>query len=230
MEIPIFIAVKGLDEDNIKKNKELLVYAYSYLEEHQIIDKCHVISDDQVLCDFAKTIGFQEVWLDDAREDASNLELYGIKSYIEKNKMQCEWLISFNISRPFKSRSLLFDIINRIDDSYDFITSYVNAFNRSIFFLNDHEDEFIDEPLDEFKPNLQQVRMVDSSIFAIKKVFLDKIMKNSNPYKDIWKANFCTVEHDTLYMHVKTYNDIRRLKHLEKIFSKVHQVKSELKI
>ena len=60
--IPIFITVRGNNEENIKKHQECLKFAYIFIKEQDLFSQTYIISDNQTeILDFAKDLGFTKI-------------------------------------------------------------------------------------------------------------------------------------------------------------------------
>ena len=75
-QIPIFITVRGDNLQTIKRNEEALKYSYILISEMNLFNQTYIISDNNDMLNYAKTLGFKNVIISILRQVISLIGLY----------------------------------------------------------------------------------------------------------------------------------------------------------
>ena len=212
LTIPIFICIKGVSKRCPGKNKMLLPYAYSYLTKIGEINNVIIISEDNELLQYAQSLGFLNIYKEDYIENGD--ELLSISNYFINNHICYSYFFLFPICQPYKNLDLINKFKKNIDklDSYDFITSKTFIEDRSIFYIDDHNN-FINKSnnLNERKGSLcKTYYMIDGSLYLFKYSFFEKIMNTINKNSALWNSNFYTIENNSIFLDIDYKNDLNK--------------------
>jgi len=233
INIPIFIVLKGCNEEEKYKSKMMLPYAFFYMNEQQFVHRCIIISSEQDLLEYAKLLGFEHTFLESCNHIGQcTLEINGILHWLNDNKDEKhDWFIDFSIDQPFKDPKLLYNCIREINDNYDIVVSYSKMKDRSKLFISE-DNKFITnvdnaQRMIDYCPT---VKFIDSSIMAIKTSFFmnccannSSIVSKYNFYQKFWSGKFLTVENKTMFIQILNKQNIDRFDTVHKIYQKVQE-------
>lgn len=208
--IPIFITVRGNNEENIKKHQECLKFAYIFIKEQDLFSQTYIISDNQTeILDFAKDLGFTNLiyYPCGSQKDYKYLEYLAIYRFGVENNYHPDWFIILNINQLFRSRNLIAECIRNIDDKYDVIASYTEISNRSHFFVDEALNKYTDDP-HLLSSEHDRVKMVDACIYAIKTEFAYSCMEYDDPSTRFWSGKIKYFENTGVYTDIYTVEDI----------------------
>ena len=207
--IPIFITVRGNNEENIIKHKEALKFAYIFIEEQDLFDQTYIISDNKELLDFAKKLGFTNTihYPCGSQKDYKYLEYLATYRYGVENNYHPDWIIILNINQLFRSKNLIAECIRHIDDKFDVIASYTEISNRSHFFVDEALNQN-DKDVHLLSSEYQRVEMVDAAIYAIKSDFAFSCMEFDDPSAHFWAGKIKYFKNESVYTDIYTVEDI----------------------
>ena len=221
-KIPIFITVRGNNIGAIKKNKEALKYTYILIRDMNLFSQTYIISDNQDMLDYAKTMGFINTIYQkcNSDDDISYLDYIGIYNYYKQTGYKPDWFILMALNQLFKNRSLIYDCIRNIDDSYDVVASYTEISNRSAFFIKN--DKIVSSGHMVTHERDRQ-KMIDASIYAIKSDFAIKCMQSEglDPSAVFWSGKIKYFENSSIYTDVTSLNDIKKYEDTGDIIDKI---------
>ena len=207
--IPIFITVRGNDEDSIIKHKEALKFAYIFIKEQDLFSQTYIISDNKKdILDFAKELGFTNLihYPCGSKKDLKYLEYLATYRYGVENNYHPDWIILLNINQLFRSKNLIAECIRNIDNKYDVIASYTEISNRSHFFVDESLNKEKDSHL--LSSEYQRVKMVDACIYAVKTDFAFGCMEYDDPSIHFWNGKIKYFENTGIYTDIYTVEDI----------------------
>ena len=126
MQIPIFITIRGNNEDAIKRNKEALKYTYVLIRDMNLFDQVFIISDNTDMIKYAENMGFKNsIYQECYNEyDITYLDYKAIYNFYLKTNYKPDWIILMAVNQLFKNPSLISDCIRNIENDYDVIASY----------------------------------------------------------------------------------------------------------
>ena len=210
--IPIFITVRGNNQENVLKHKESLKFAYIFINEQDLFTQTYIISDNQELLDFAKELGFSNLifYPCGSKKDLKYLEYFATYRYGVENNYHPDWFIILNVNQLFRSKDLIAEIIRNIDDKYDVIASYTEISNRSHFFVDEALTNIQKDDLHLLSSEYQRVKMVDAAIYAIKSDFAFSCMEYDDPSSHFWTGKIKYFKNNSVYTDIYTVDDIYR--------------------
>ena len=140
IQIPIFITIRGNNEDAIKRNKEALKYTYVLIRDMNMFDQVFIISDNADMLKYAENMGFKNsIYQECYNEyDITYLDYIAIYNFYLQTKYKPDWILLLAVNQLFKNSSLISDCIRNIENNYDVIASYTEISNRSKFFIKDN--------------------------------------------------------------------------------------------
>lgn len=208
--IPIFITVRGNNEENIIKHKESLKFAYIFIEEQDLFNQTYIISDNKELLDFAKELGFSNLihYPCGSQKDYKYLEYLATYRYGVEHNYHPDWIIILNVNQLFRSKDLIAETIRNIDDKFDVIASYTEISNRSHFFVDEaltHVDARNSRLL---SSEYDRVKMADAAIYAIKSDFAFSCMEYDDPSLHFWNGKIKYFKNNSVYTDIYTVEDI----------------------
>ncbi len=238
INIPIFIVLKGCNEEEKYKSKMLLPYAFFYMNEQQFVHRCIIISSEEDLLEYAKSVGFVNTVLEPCKHVGQcTLEINAVLHWLKANKdKKYDWFILFKIDQPFKDPNLLYNCIREINANYDIIVSCSRMRDRSKLFISE-DDKFItnvdnSQRMIDYCPT---VKFVDSSIMAVKTSFFmnccdgtDPIISHANFYRNFWTGKFLTVENKTMFIQILSKKHIDRFDAVSQIYEKVQTINDSI--
>ncbi len=108
--------------------------------------------------------------------------------------------IQLPLTQPLRNSKIITDVIEKIDSGdYDFVTSFQDYVDRSIFFLNDDLSTFRKESENRKGSMCNKYPMIDGAIYAIQKEFIKKINESNDPNATFWAGKFCAIPNDVLF-------------------------------
>lgn len=225
IQIPIFITIRGNNEQAILRNKEALKYAYVLIRDMNLFTQVFIISDNKNLINYAKNLGFIHTIYQkcENEHDITYLDYKAIYNFYLETNFRPDWIILMAVNQLFRNSLLISDCIQNIDYNYDVIASYTVISNRSNFFIKDNHITY-NGHLTTHERDRQ--KMVDASIYAIKTDFAIYCMKNSkDPSELFWKGKFKFFENRSPYTDIYDINDINKYSRLYYLLDEVKKIK-----
>ena len=223
VSIPIFITVRSDTEENKQKNVQLLPYAYEYLKSQQTLHRCIVISKDDDILEYAKALGFKNVYKEKCIDcKYCHIEYMGIYHHMQDFPGDYDWFINFRIDQPFKSDNLLVDAIRLINYNLDFITSASQMTDRERMYIND-DNKFI-QLMDNSDRNFDKCMrtfMIDLSVVACKTSFFKKCVESKDFYKIFWSGKYDVIKNYSMFIQIMSSEQIRRFNLASDAYEKV---------
>ena len=224
-QIPIFITVRGDNLKSIKRNEEALKYSYILISEMNLFNQTYIISDNNDMLNYAKTLGFKNVILQECNNeyDISYLDYIGIYNFYLKTGYKPDWFILLAVGQLFKNRTLIYDCIRNIDDAYDVVASYTEISNRSPYFIYDNKIKSCGHMVT-YERDRQ--KMIDAAIYAIKSDFAIKCMetKDQDPSVIFWSGKIKYFENSSVYTDIVDIKDIRKYEEAGDVINKVKKL------
>lgn len=220
--IPIFITVRGNNKEAFDCNKEALKYTYVLIKDMDLFMQTYIISDNELMLDYAKELGFINVIYQkcENKTDIIYLDYIGIYNFYKQTGYKPDWMILLAVGQLFKNKSLLYDCIRNIDDRYDVVASYTEISNKSAFFIKNDKiisyGHLVSHERDRQK-------MIDSAIYAIKTDFAIKCMesKDIDPSIIFWEGNIKYFENSSIYTDIVNIKDIKKYEYVGDIITEV---------
>lgn len=219
---PVFITVRGNNQENIIKHKEALKFSYLFIQEQDLFSQTYIISDNKDILTYAKHLGFTNTifYPCGSQKDLKYLEYLATYRYGVEHDYHPDWIIMLNINQLFLSKTIIADCIRHIDDKYDVVASYTEISNRSHFFVdqalnNNGDDKHL------LSSEYDRVKMVDAAIYAIKSKFAFSCMEYDDPSKHFWKGKIKYFKNNSVYTDIYTIDDIKRYYGIRDILNKV---------
>lgn len=227
--IPIFISVRGYDENVSQKNKEALKYTYLLIEEMNMFKQTYIISDSQEMLDYAELLGFEHFIYQECKtkEDIIYLDYIGIYNFYVKTGYKPDWFILLSVNQLFRDKNLIYECIRNIDANYDVISSYSEISNQSSFILDENYKIINGEHLN--SSEIEMKKIVDASIYAINTDFAIYIMESGEEdrSKVFWNGKFKFFKNNSLYTDIHLLNDINKYYDIIDKINKVKQLSIE---
>lgn len=231
-KIPIFITVRGNNDEIFETNKEALLFSYLLIKNLNLFSQTYIISDNKDMLAYAQELGFTNLihYPCGNEKDLLYLEYLATYRYGVEHEYYPDWIILLNVRQLFKQASLLRDCINNIDDKYDVVASYTVISNKSHFFV----DEALADK-EKIQPHLltskyQRVKMADATIYAIKSKFAFECMTCDDPSEHFWKeGKIKFFENNSLYTDIFTIDDIYKYYDAADIIAEVKKLKKDEK-
>ena len=229
-KIPIFITVRGNNDETFETNKEALLFSYLLIKNLNLFSQTYIISDNKDMLSYAKDLGFTNLihYPCGNEKDLLYLEYLATYRYGVEHEYYPDWIILLNVRQLFKQASLLRDCINNIDDKYDVVASYTIISNKSHFFV----DEALSDK-DKIQSHLltskyHRVKMTDATVYAIKSKFAFECMTCDDPSEHFWKeGKIKFFENNSLYTDIFTIDDIYKYYDAADIIKEVKKLKEE---
>lgn len=229
-KIPIFITVRGNNDEIFETNKEALLFSYLLIKNLNLFSQTYIISDNKDMLTYAQELGFTNLihYPCGNEKDLLYLEYLATYRYGVEHEYYPDWIILLNVRQLFKQASLLRDCINNIDDKYDVVASYTVISNKSHFFV----DEALADK-DKIQPHLltskyHRVKMTDATIYAVKSKFAFECMTCDDPSEHFWKeGKIKFFENNSLYTDIFTIDDIYKYYDAADIIKEVKKLKAE---
>ena len=227
INIPILVTVRANTENEYTKNIALLPYAYDYLNEQQALKYTVVISDSQKMLEYASDLGFHcTYYTSNIDEELYNsFEIEATYRYFNDNNIECEWFIILPVNQPFKGQNLIINAIYKINDNYDFITSYSIIKDRYAYFIND-DNTFVYENkiINDKRTHTTDVKMLDDAIYCVKYEFLEQCINSNDSHNEFWNGSFLTIQNNAMYLPIYGIEQIEQLFIAENIFLRVKKI------
>ena len=226
-KIPIFITVRGNNQEVFKRNKECLKFSYVFINKINLFKQTYIISDNKDMLAYAKKLGFLNVihYPCGSEKDLKYLEYFATYRYGVENNYRPDWIILLNVTQIFKFTSLLVDCINNIDDNYDIIASYTEISNKSHFFV-DETNNIVQKDKHKLSSEYDRQRMCDSVIYAIKSKFAFECMGYDDPSEHFWNGNIKYFKNNSLYTDIYEYDDINKYYKIWEIIEDVKKIEN----
>lgn len=222
-KIPIFITVRANTKALFKQNKEALKYSYVYIKNQNLFDQTYVISDNKKMLEFAINLGFNEgnmIHYECKTDlDIMYLEYLATYKFAIDNSYYPDWIIILNVSQLFKSKRLISDCINMIDDKYDVVASYTEITDKSKFFIHN-----IDKSNHLLSSEVDRVKMIDAAIYAVRTSFAFECMKHEDPSNHFWSGKMKFFPNTSLFTNIYTIDDINIYQYIGDIISQVNEI------
>lgn len=219
--IPIFITARGDNEIAIKRNEEALKYAYVFIKEMNLFAQTWIISDNEKMIEYAKSLGFYHTFHQPCKneKDITYLDYIAIYNFHLQKKYKPDWFILLALNQLFRNTQLLTDCIRNIDNNFDVIASYTDITNRSSFFIEDENDLVKNHPITHIR---DRKKMIDAAVYAIKTDFAIKCMESKDdPSKIFWTGKIKYFKNNSLYTDICSYDDIKKFEYVGYIINKV---------
>jgi hypothetical protein len=208
-QIPIFITVRGYNNEIIKKHKEALKFSYLFIKEQGLFSQTYIISDNKEILNYAIDLGFTNAihYPCGSKKDLKYLEYLATYRYAVEHDYHPDWIILLNINQLFNSRTLIADCIQNIDNKYDVVASYTEISNRSHFFVDEALSKN-DKDVHLLSSEYDRVKMVDASIYAVKTDFAFSCMEYDDPSNHFWNGKIKYFKNSSVYTDIYDINDI----------------------
>ena len=223
--IPIFITVRGNNEETIKCNKEALKYSYILIKEMNLFKQTFIISDNKCILEYSKELGFINTIYQQCNcaNDIIYLDYIGIYNFYKETGYKPDWMILLSVGQLFKNKFLIYDCIRNIDDSYDVIASFTEISNRSSYFIKNDKIVSYGHLVSNER---DRQKMIDSAIYAIKTDFAIKCMEsNLDPSAVFWSGNIKYFENSSVYTDIMNLKDIQKYEYVGDIINDVKDIK-----
>ena len=227
IDIPVFITCRGNTPELVEQNKEALKFSYLFIKKQNLFDQTFIISDNIILIEYAKKMGFKKFihYPCGSIKDIKYLEYLATYRYGVENNYHPDWIIILNVNQIFKSIHLIADCIQNIDDKFDVIASYTEISNRSHFFVETLSNSNSNDDIHLLSSEHQRVKMIDASIYAIKSSFAFKCMEFDDPSEYFWKGKIKYFKNDSIYTDIYTIDDIKKYYVVGDIIDEVKKIK-----
>lgn len=226
-QIPIFITVRGNNKDVYRCNIEALKYTYILIKDMNLFNQTFIISDNQDILDYAKTLNFNNLIYQACKNnyEVAYLDYIGLYNFYKKTGYKPDWIILLAVGQLFKNKYLIYDCIRNIDDSYDVVASYTEISNKSAYFIKNGKIGSYGHLVSNEK---DRQKMIDSAIYAIKTDFAIKCMetKDLDPSTVFWAGNIKYFENSSVYTDIVSINDINKYQYVGDIIDKVNTINS----
>jgi CMP-N-acetylneuraminic acid synthetase len=226
--IPIFITVRGNNDEAFTCNKEAMKYTYILIKDMNLFEQTFIISDNENMLNYAKELGFINIIYQECKteNDVNYLDYIGIYNFYRKTGYKPDWMILLSVGQLFKNKSLLYDCIRNIDDSYDVVASYTEISNKSAFFIKNDKIVSYGHLVSHER---DRQKMIDSAIYAIKTDFAIKCMetKDLDPSAVFWEGNIKYFENSSIYTDIVNINDIKKYEYVGDIITEVKSMNGD---
>ena len=249
VDIPIFVIARGEDVQTEHCTIELLPFTYAFLKRNQVVNKCYIVSSSERVLDFAKRLGFVHTHHFNGHDENLNYLNHSCLNYLNHNclnyieflgpqdctithKMEWEWCIVLQVNQVFYDPDLLLNVITKINEKYDFITSYNVIWDTNEYLLNDNLQLQNQQQIEDLSTYKQMHRkpILDNAIFCLKNEFAKKCCESKNPRNILWSGKKLLVYNDVEYHPVYDNNDILNIHMANYIFSKTNEIKEDMNI
>lgn len=241
VDIPIFVIARGEDVQTEHCTIELLPFTYAFLKRNQVVNKCYIVSSSERVLDFAKRLGFVHTHHFNGHDENLNYLNHNCLNYIEflgpqdctiTHKMEWDWCIVLQVNQVFYDPDLLLNVITKINEKYDFITSYNVIWDTNEYLLNDNLQLQNQQQIEDLSTYKQMHRkpILDNAIFCLKNEFAKKCCESKNPRNILWSGKKLLVYNDVDYHPVYDNNDILNIHMANYIFSKTNEIKEDINI
>jgi len=226
--IPIFIVARGNNDKKIKKNKCALKFSFINIKKMGLINQTYIVSDNQLMLDFAKRLGFTNTIYRQCNNDKElkYLEYISLYEFNKKYKLDPDWFMILSIDELFLNTKLIMDCIKNIEYKYDVVTSYTEISNRSHFFLNDKGE--LDRGVHRITNEKDRKKMADAAIYAIKTKFANECMMADDPAVHFWEGKFKFFQNASIYTDINDSGDIQKFSYIGEIIQEVKQLNDSL--
>lgn len=223
-KIPIFITLRGNNDDIFNMSKEALKYAYLFINDLNIFSQTYIISDNKELLGFAKNLGFNNIIYYECKtkKDLLYLEYFAMYKYGIDNNFHPDWVIILNSKQIFKQPSLLRDCIKNIDDKYDVIASYSIVSDKSNYFIDDNiKNQKFGHLL---SSEICKKKIIDNSICAVKSSFAFECMNYEDPSEHFWNGKIKYFLNNSLYSDIHCLSDIKKYDMIYNVIQKTKNI------
>ena len=224
--IPIFITIRGNNEELVKKHKEALKFAYLFIKEQGLFDQTYIISDNKIdILDYAVKLGFKHTihYPCGSNKDLKYLEYMATYRFGVENNYHPDWIILLNINQLFLSKSIIADCITHIDDKCDVVASYTEISNRSHFFVDEALNKE-DKDVHLLSSEYDRVKMVDAAIYAVKTEFAFSCMEYDDPSKHFWNGKITYFKNNSVYTDIYNIEDIYKYYNIREKLNEVAKI------
>jgi hypothetical protein len=103
-KIPIFITVRGNNNETFETNKEALLFSYLLIKNLNLFSQTYIISDSKDMLAYAKELGFSNLihYPCGNEKDLLYLEYLATYRYGVENEYYPDWIILLNVRQLFK--------------------------------------------------------------------------------------------------------------------------------
>lgn len=200
---PIIIPFKEHSERCQQKNFILFPFVMAYLVSIGVTkSNIYVTSDSSKVKKFVEPYGVNFIF-----ENKTISHDEAIASYLVAKQLKVDWYFMLPITQPLRSKDILTNMINEIDNQYSFITTYIETHNRNIFELDDNSKFKIENEHHTGK-QCPIVKMIDGSIYLINSKFIETLLKSNDINRDFWHSNFKAIEHKSVICDIDTKNQL----------------------
>lgn len=224
-QIPIFIVVRGNNDDIIKINKESLKYVYVYIKDMNMFNQTWIISDNENIIEYSLKLGFKNAYYQKCNNenDITYLEYISLYNFYKEKQFKPDWFILLSLNQPFRDYRLLSDCIKNIDNKYDVIASYTEQVDKDEYCIENNKIILQSRHITYEK---KYKKIVDASIYAIKADFAIKCMtSDEDPAVIFWSGKIKYFKNYSLLTNIYNINDINNLAKIREILDKVNDLK-----
>ena len=232
IDIPIFVIARGEDVQTEHCTMELLPFTYAFLKINQVINKCYIVSSSIKVLDFAKQLGFVNTHYFNENDDLRDIEFLGPQDCTITHKMEWDWCIVLQVNQIFYDPDLLLNVITKINEKYDFITSYNVIWDNHEYLLDNNLNFVDDNQINELSNYKTMVRnkVLDNAIFCLKNEFAKKCAESKNPRQVLWSGKKLLIYNDVEYHPIYDNLDITNIHIANFIFTKTNEIKEDMNI
>ena len=225
VDIPIFVIARGEDVQTEHCTIELLPFTYAFLKINQVINKCYIVSSSIKVLDFAKQLGFVNTHLFNG--DVENIEFLGPQHYTYTHKLEWDWCIVLQVNQVSYDPDLLLNVITKINEKYDFITSYNIRWNTKNYELTDDLQFKNEEQINKLSSykKLNKIKILDNAIFCLKRDFAEKCANSIKKIQTLWEGKKLLIYNDAEYHPVLNNDDVNNIYISNYIFNKTNNIK-----
>ena len=225
LQIPIFITVRANTEEVFTMNKEALKFNYAFIKKMNMFKQTYIISDNIKMIEYAKSLGFTNTihYPCGNEKDLLYLEYLATYRFGVETEYRPDWIILLNVGQLFKHDTLLLECINNIDSKYDIVASYTVISNKSSFFIDEAIEKKNYNTAHLLTSKHERVKMIDSSIYAVRTDFAFECMQYDDPAEHFWHGKIKYFENKSLYTNIYSIEDIYKYYEISELTQKIKQ-------
>ncbi len=221
IDIPILIPVKERSLRCARKNYALLPYTAQYLHAEGVMQQATVITDSESLIQLATDLGMSTHF--EIRKPEQD-ELTSCYNYATEKSIPLFFLCP--ATQPLRGSGLLqmmYELFEKDNQYYDFITTISLIQDRSLFFVKEHKEgwKFATERKHRKGSECTAEYMIDGALYLIRTSFMEKVINVNDANEIFWKGNFGCVKNDAPFMDIDTQEDMRQFEFLKEYFGKM---------
>lgn len=203
--IPIIIPFKETSIRCPEKNFYLFPYTLEWLYEQDVYPQdIYVVSNSKRVEDLVTENNLNFVRESENGEYLGDIEA----SYTVAKKLNVPYYIFLPLTQPIRNKNLIDQIRSLKDENFDFVTTYQNISDRSIYYI-DNNDKFIHPSKNRKGCLCPSFKMLDGSIYGIKTAFIESIINSEDINASFWNGKFKTIYNDVnLFLDVDTKKDL----------------------